>query len=290
MLLNSQRQGHELTIQSASDVAPLKHRIAHHYDELSPLYRDLWGIHIHHGYWKAGNETKEEAQEQLIVELATRAQVEPGSRILDVGCGMGGSAIALSCNFGASVVGVTISSAQVAIGNDLAHSAGADVELLHMDAEALELAEPFDVVWSVEAISHLNNKIACFRSMAKVLKQGGKVIVADWFKAPDATRDQEREFIVPIERTMLVPKLERVASYVGWMRQEGLNVTHVADFSAKVSKTWDIAIGLIGNPALWKFAATRGQDFLAFLEGFSAMRAGYRSKTLVYGVIVAEKP
>jgi len=278
-----------LTTQSAN-VASLKDRITCHYDELSPLYRDLWGVHIHHGYWKDGNETKEEAQEQLIIELAKRAQIKLGSRILDVGCGMGGSAIALSGHFGASVLGVTISSAQVAIGNDLAHLSGADVELLRMDAETLELTETFDVVWSVEAISHLSNKTACFRSMAKLLEPGGKIVVADWFKAPDVTMDQEREFIVPIERTMLVPKLERIASYTAWMQQEGLNVTQVADFSAKVSKTWDIATGLIGNPALWKFAATRGRDFVAFLEGFAAMRAGYRSKTLSYGVIVAEKP
>ena len=278
-----------MTVQSETGVGHFKDRVARHYDELSPLHRDLWGIHIHHGYWKTGNETKEEAQEQLITELATRAQVRPGDRILDVGCGMGGSAIALSKQFGTSVVGVTISSAQVTIGNDLAHSAGADVELLYMDAETLELAETFDVVWSVEAISHLSNKFACIRSMAKALRQGGKIVVADWFKAPDRTMDQERKFIAPIERTMLVPKLERATTYADWMQQEGLDVTYVADLSAKVSKTWDIAIDLIGNPALWKFAATRGQDFLAFLEGFSAMRAGYRSKTLVYGVIVAER-
>jgi hypothetical protein len=73
------------------------------------------------------------------------------------------------------------------------------------------------------------------------------------------------------------------------MQQQALDVTYVADFSAKVSKTWDVAIGLIGKPALWKLAATRGRDFLGFFEGFSAMRAGYRSKTLVYGVIVAEQ-
>jgi hypothetical protein len=39
----------------------LKDRIIQHYDELSPYYRDLWGVHIHHGYWKTGRETKEEA-------------------------------------------------------------------------------------------------------------------------------------------------------------------------------------------------------------------------------------
>jgi hypothetical protein len=48
-------------------------------------------------------------------------------------------------------------------------------------------------------------------------------------------------------------------------------------------------IGLIKKPALWKLAATWGPNFSAFLQGFRAMRAGYKSKVLVYGVLVGQK-
>jgi tocopherol O-methyltransferase len=44
----------------------LKRRIATHYDICSQYYFDLWGDHIHHGYWISGEETKDEAQIQLI--------------------------------------------------------------------------------------------------------------------------------------------------------------------------------------------------------------------------------
>lgn len=74
----------------------LKDQITHHYDELSPYYRDMWGVHIHHGYWKTGLETKEEAQEQLINELISRARIAKSKRILDVGCGLGGTALYLN--------------------------------------------------------------------------------------------------------------------------------------------------------------------------------------------------
>jgi len=43
------------------------------------------------------------------------------------------------------------------------------------------------------------------------------------------------------------------------------------------------------RPMLWKFAATLGKDFLSFLEGFAAMKAAYKSKSLIYGVLVAHK-
>jgi len=68
-----------------------KDKIRDHYDRASPCYYSLWGEHVHHGYWIRGNETKEQAQVQLIEHLAEAAELVPGSRILDVGCGFGGS-------------------------------------------------------------------------------------------------------------------------------------------------------------------------------------------------------
>ena len=209
--------------------------------------------------------------------------------ILDVGCGIGGSAISLNRSFGARVTEITISANQVAIGNDLAKACNSDVVLLQMDAETFEIEEPADVAWSVEAISHMSNKTGCFRSIAKNLRRGGTLIVADWFAASNISPDQEHDFLEPIERAMLVPKLETQDLYAEQIREAGLQVRLISDLSSQVAKTWDLAIELIGNPTLWRFAAERSKDFIAFLEGFRAMRAGYKSGALVYGFLVADK-
>jgi tocopherol O-methyltransferase len=267
----------------------LKEKIIEHYNEISPYYRDLWGVHIHHGYWKTGLETKEQAQEELIEQLISRAQIQPSATILDVGCGLGGTAIYLHKKLGGRVTGVTISPKQIKLGNELALNHGADVRLVLMDAEALTLDGSFDVVWSVEAISHLSRKAECFRSMARLLKAGGKLVIADWFRSPIATLKQQREFLHPIERAMLVPELESPSVYIKYVTGAGLNVIEFEDLSARVQKTWDLAIDLIKKPGLWKIAATRGKDFSAFLHGFRAMKAGYKSKALVYGALVAQK-
>jgi tocopherol O-methyltransferase len=151
------------------------------------------------------------------------------------------------------------------------------------------LDDRYDIVWSVEAISHLHKKMDCFRAMARLLEVGGKLVIADWFKSNTATATEERKFLEPIERTMLVPKLETPCAYVNYICKAGLDVTIFEDLSANVLRTWDLAIELIREPALWKFAAARGKDFTAFLEGFAAMRAGYRSRALIYGMLVAQK-
>lgn len=267
----------------------LKDKIIQHYNELSPYYRDMWGIHLHHGYWKTGRETKEEAQEQLIRELVSRAEIKNGARILDVGCGLGGTAIYLNKTLGAAATGITISQTQIEIGNNLAKESGANVRLILMDAERLKIDDSFDVVWSVEAIAHLNKKADFFRSSARLLKAGGKLVIADWFKSSTLTTAEERKYLAPIEKAMLLPKLETPSIYMKHIQSAGLNVTFFEDVSAKVSRTWDISIKLVQKPALWKLAATRGRNFVDFLKGFAAMKAGYKSKAFVYGILVAQK-
>src|SRR5262249_6391676 len=83
-----------------------------HYDRLAFFYRALWGVHIHHGYWE-DEESPETAQVQLVARLAARAAIPQGARVLDVGCGIGGSALWLARHRGCSVTGITISPVQV---------------------------------------------------------------------------------------------------------------------------------------------------------------------------------
>jgi tocopherol O-methyltransferase len=54
------------------DWTDLKSRIQRHYDVAAPLYRTLWGLHVHHGYWQDETNTKEVAQEKLVEVLANR--------------------------------------------------------------------------------------------------------------------------------------------------------------------------------------------------------------------------
>ena len=69
----------------------LKDRIRHHYEICSDYYYSMWGEHIHHGYFLTEKDTKERAQVQLIELLLQRSGLEKGGRVLDVGCGIGGT-------------------------------------------------------------------------------------------------------------------------------------------------------------------------------------------------------
>ena len=132
----------------------------------------MWGQHIHHGYWIQGNESKETAQIQLIDHLAQLANLKTGSRILDIGCGFGGTSLHLAEKYGASVTGITISPVQVQMAKEAAAKSRLDANFLLMDAEQMQFAEPFDLLWSVESISHYSDPRTFFASAVKFLKPG----------------------------------------------------------------------------------------------------------------------
>src|SRR6266478_2802477 len=197
-----------------------KQRIIEHYDLVSPFYRSLWGEHLHHGYWIRGNESKEKAQLQLIEHLAQLANVRPGSDILDIGCGFGASALFLAEKFNATVTGITISPAQVEIAKQAATERHLDTTFLLMDAEAMRFDRQFDFLWSVESISHYQDRPGFFASTAKLLKPNGTFALTDWFKKDHLTPAQTREFIEPIETGMFV-ELQTMDDYAQFLASNG---------------------------------------------------------------------
>ena len=265
-----------------------KQKIIEHYDSASPYYRALWGQHLHHGYWETGAETKEEAQAALTAHLAEAVQVSNGAAILDVGCGFGGSSIYLANKYQATVTGLTISPVQAAMAQQAANDANATAQFLVMDADNITLLDKFDVVWSIEAISHFTNKTGFFRQAAEMLRPGGTLALIDWFKQTQLPTAQHRAYITPIERGMLV-ELETITNYAEMIRVAGLDITHTDDLSERCSKTWEISADLIKNRALWQLASDKGVEFIRFLRSFSSMRKGFASGCFVYGMLVARR-
>jgi len=266
-----------------------KRKIVEHYDLVSPYYRSLWGEHLHHGYWIRGDETKEVAQLQLIEHLASLANVQQGSTVLDIGCGFGASSLYLTRKYGARATGITISAVQVEMARKAAAAARADAQFLLMDAEALDFPQPFDLLWSVESISHYHDRRSFFAKAVRYLNMDGVFALTDWFKRPGLSLAQTCDFIEPIERGMFV-ELETMDDYESYLTAGGLEIVQRQELTRECAKTWDLCLDLIRKKSFWALAAKYGEDFVTYLKAFRAMRAGFASGNFVYGLFVARKP
>jgi len=149
------------------------------------LLENLWGDHIHLGYYEKPRLKKDfrKAKIDLVHELVHWSglnNLPKGSRVLDVGCGIGGSARILSNDYGFDVVGISISQEQIKRANELtSNNSFCRFEVMN----ALDLKFPkgsFDGVWSVEAGPHIFDKQQFADEMLRVLRPGGVLAIADW--------------------------------------------------------------------------------------------------------------
>ena len=141
-------------------------RIAEYYDASLPFYKLFWhrddeSNALHYGFWEKGTRNIKEALLNENKFLADILNIQDGAKILDAGCGIGGSAIWLAKNYPVSVTGITLSKKQVEKARQLAKKHGVqdtvDFSLqnfLHTEFPS----EYFDVVWAIESVCHAEKK------------------------------------------------------------------------------------------------------------------------------------
>ena len=171
------------------------HSVADSYDQWTEdgILEFYWGEHIHLGYYGSPPHRKDflQAKIDFVHEMARWAGLDrlpPGTTVLDVGCGIGGSSRILAKDYGFAVTGVTISPQQVNRAEALT-PAGVTAKFMVNDALALTFPDAsFDVVWSIEAGPHMPDKARYAEEMMRVLKPGGILVVADWNQRDDRRR------------------------------------------------------------------------------------------------------
>ncbi len=166
--------------------------VANSYDQWTEdgILEFYWGEHIHLGHYGSPPRTKNflQAKADFVHEMVKWGgldRLSPGTTLLDVGCGIGGSSRILAREYQFDVTGVTISPQQVQRAQQLT-PAGVTAQFKVDDAMALSYADnSFDVVWSVEAGPHMPNKAVFARELMRVLKPGGILVLADWNQRDD---------------------------------------------------------------------------------------------------------
>ena len=216
------------------------------------LLERLWGEHIHLGYY--GDPPRPQdfraSKARLVHELVHWSGLDklpPGSRLLDVGCGIGGSARILARDYGFQVLGISISSQQIRRAQALTPE-HVPCRFAVMDALAMPMADgSFDAVWTVEAAPHIADKQRFANELLRLLRPGGQLVMADWNQ-----RDPRRQPLSRLERTVLgilltqwghaaFASMEAVQDHLHASPHGCINL-HTGDWSRATFPAWPEAI------------------------------------------------
>lgn len=165
--------------------------------------------------------------------LAELAEIPPGSRVLDVGSGLGGPARYLAANLGCDVTGIDLSPEFCAVANTLSRMTRLSDRTRYQVGDALELPfaeSSFDVVWTIQMQMNIREKRRLYSGIARVLRPGGRFVCQDIC----AGNDEPLELPVPWASRPEQSYLADAESLRGLIRGAGLRERAWRDVTADI--------------------------------------------------------
>lgn len=277
--------------------------VERYYDTTLDLYEELWGQHVHHGFWDIGerpgnDDDRHVATDRLVRELVDFAGIPSGARVLDVGCGIGGPAMHLAGPLGCTVEGVTLSAAQAARANEKAAELGLGDRTNFRQSDFFEAGYPdasFDAVWAVESLMHIADREAFFAEVLRVLKPGGIVAIATWSVRDGELDAAETRVVDQILRHQVMPSFSSLEEHERLAAAAGFTDIAIVDWSGNVANSWEPGFAQVkeldnGRSMMRDLARDRGVDVLGFFYAGPLMLKGFETGAVTYGAVRATKP
>ena len=190
-------------IQQSNNPIIARRNVAHHYDLSYDLYRRFLDEDMQYScaYFTDPDMTLEEAQVAKKKHIASKLRLEPGLRVLDIGCGWGGLALTLAEDYGVQVTGITLSSEQLAVAERRASERGLSDRVRFSLTDYRDMRGPFDRIVSVGMFEHVGepNYQAFFKRVGDLLTDDGVALIHSiaCIGPPGVTAPFLRKYIFP---------------------------------------------------------------------------------------------
>ena len=275
--------------------------IIDYYDATENAYKDSWDLNnslaIHYGYWDERVKSFPQSLLRMNEVMMEAANIKSSDRVLDAGCGIGGSSIFLGEKMGCNVTGISLSERQINKAKELAIEKKVEekVDFRVMNYCATNFPnESFDIVWGCESICYADDKEQFIKEAFRLLKPGGRLVVADGFVTD--FKNNDRSSIRNWLDGWQVNYLETLDRFEEFMSETGFkNIfsSDISKFTAHSSRRLYKFYFLANLYLLWKTITFSNRSTEMQRKNIAACKDQYygmRKGLWQYGLIVGTKP
>ncbi len=202
--------------------------VTEYYDRTAIHYERAWDLNrsfaLHYGFWNDHTQSFRQSLKQMNEELANFAALHSGESVLDAGCGIGGSCLYLATAYECQVKGITLSEQQMSRATALAQETGMSDRVSYQTADYCEMPfsdNTFDLVWTMESIVHTPDKDRFLREAYRVLKPGGRLVMAEYVKVDRLLSAKEEDFLCKWLNAWAISDLDPMSIYEAGARAAG---------------------------------------------------------------------
>ncbi|WP_416566290.1 SAM-dependent methyltransferase [Nocardia testacea] len=275
--------------------------IVEYYDNTWLDYRAIWlnskNLAMHFGYWDEGTESHSDSLLNMNRELAAMLDMQPGMRILDAGCGVGGSSLWLAENFEAQVVGITLSADQVRRARRFAEERDLADRVTFEVADYCDTGfDPgaFDMVWAEESCCYAEDKAAFLAESYRILRSGGQLGVADGFRGSrNMSRDNELLF-QRLVNSWAADDICTIIEFAEMAESAGFFDVGTRDISSNVYRSIQrlSSAATLWQPLGWMLTKLGVRPSVTYdnVVGAKLVGRAFRRHLLSYAMITARRP
>jgi cyclopropane fatty-acyl-phospholipid synthase-like methyltransferase len=220
--------------------------IRKYYSSTQFEYKLIWNWRLkqipalHFGYYDEKATKHGDAVNRANEVLAEWAGIQPNTRIIDAGCGLGHSAIWLSKRYQATVTGITVVPKQVeTILKNLQKEPVERVDFLVANYLQMPFADnTVDVVWAFESVCHAAGKIDFYKEAYRILKPGGLIVMAEYLRNNRPMNDTKEALLKEIFERWAIPDLDTLQEHEQHAAATGFSSFRNKDVTSHVLKSY----------------------------------------------------
>ncbi|CAN4100295.1 unnamed protein product [Withania somnifera] len=218
-------------------------------------------------------------------EFVSMLDLQPGEKVLDVGCGIGGGDFYMAEKYDVHVVGIDLSVNMISLAFERAIGRKCAVEFEVADCTVKTYPEAsFDVIYSRDTILHIQDKPALFRSFYKWLKPGGRVLISDYCKKAGPASE---EFAAYIKQRGY--DLHDVEAYGQMLRDAGFDEVIAEDRTEQFMKVLQKELDIVEKERESFIQEFSEQDYNDIVGGWQAKLIRSSGGEQRWGLFIAKK-